>query len=135
MLIFEDLVFEKKFGGVGVAHTFDNGITISVQAGSGNYSTPREDLTSSDQFSSFEVGIWDNDVWKPVFDDTLSISNYLLEVYTRNGQLVFETRDSLQYWDGTYWGSDVDGSTYVYRLVMKTDTEDIRREGFLEVLR
>ena len=76
-----------------------------------------------------------NDVWKPVFDDTLSISNYLLEVYTRNGQLVFETRDSLQYWDGTYWGSDVDGSTYVYRLVMKTDTEDIRREGFLEVLR
>jgi hypothetical protein len=61
MLIFEDLVFEKKFGGVGVAHTFDNGITISVQAGSGNYSTPREDLTSSDQFSSFEVGIWDKD--------------------------------------------------------------------------
>ena len=76
-----------------------------------------------------------NDVWKPVFNDTLSISNYLLEVYTRNGQLVFETRDSLQYWDGTYWGSDVNESTYVYRLVMKTDTDDIRREGFLEVLR
>ena len=26
MLIFEDLVFEKKFGGVGATHTFDNGI-------------------------------------------------------------------------------------------------------------
>ena len=76
-----------------------------------------------------------NDVWKPVFNDTLSISNYLLEVYTRSGQPVFETRDSLQYWDGTYWGSDVNESTYVYRLVMKTDTDDIRREGFLEVLR
>ena len=76
-----------------------------------------------------------NDVWKPVFNDTLSILNYLLEVYTRSGQLVFETRDSLQYWDGTYWGSDVNESTYVYRLVMKTDTDDIRREGFLEVLR
>ena len=72
MLIFEDLVFEKKFGGVGVAHTFDNGITISVQAGSGNYSTPREDLTSSDQFSSFEVAIWDEDgdwITKEFFPD------------------------------------------------------------------
>ena len=69
---FKDLVFEKKFGGMGVAHTFDNGITISVQAGSGNYSTPREDLTSSDQFSSFEVAIWDEDgewITKEFFPD------------------------------------------------------------------
>lgn len=59
MLIFKDLVFEKTFGGVGAAHTFDNGITISVQAGSGNYSTPRENLSSSDDFASFEVAMWD----------------------------------------------------------------------------
>ena len=61
MLIFEDLKFEKKFGGVGATHTFDNGITISVQAGSGNYSTPRENLSSSDNFVSFEVAVWDED--------------------------------------------------------------------------
>jgi|TARA_B110000037_G_scaffold152399_1_gene171880 hypothetical protein len=61
MLIFEDLVFEKTFGGVGATHTFDNGITISVQAGSGNYSTPRENLSSSDNFVSFEVAVWDED--------------------------------------------------------------------------
>ena len=59
MLIFEDLKFEKTFGGVGATHTFDNGITISVQAGSGNYSTPRENLSSSDDFVSFEVAVWD----------------------------------------------------------------------------
>ena len=76
-----------------------------------------------------------NDVWKPVFNDTLSISNYLLEVYTRNGQLVFETRDSNQYWDGTYWGSNVSESTFVYRLIMRVATNDIKEEGFLEVLR
>jgi hypothetical protein len=61
MLIFKDLIFEKTFGGVGAKHTFDNGITISVQAGSGIYSTPKENLTSSDQFSSFEVAMWDED--------------------------------------------------------------------------
>ena len=62
MLIFKDLEFKRKdIGGVGASHTFENGITISVQAGMGNYSTPREDLTSSDQFSSFEVAIWDEE--------------------------------------------------------------------------
>ena len=61
MLIFKDLIFEKTFGGVGAKHTFDNGITISVQAGSGIYSTPKENLTSSDEYSSFEVAMWDED--------------------------------------------------------------------------
>ena len=61
MLIFKDLEFFKTFSGVGATHTFDNGITISVQAGSFHYSTPREDLTSSDDFVSFEVAMWDED--------------------------------------------------------------------------
>lgn len=61
LLTFKDLLFEKTFSGVGAKHTFDNGITISVQAGGGNYSTPRDNLTSSDDFVSFEVAIWDED--------------------------------------------------------------------------
>tara|TARA_R110000782_G_scaffold116145_1_gene206172 strand:+ start:590 stop:886 length:297 start_codon:yes stop_codon:yes gene_type:complete len=60
MLIFKDLEFKiKDIGGVGASHTFENGITISVQAGSFNYSTPRENLTSSDEFVSFEVAVLD----------------------------------------------------------------------------
>ena len=73
MIQFRDLEFEPRgFGGVGATRTFDNGITISVQAGKGNYSTPREDLTSSDQFSSFEVAIWGEDgefITKEFFPD------------------------------------------------------------------
>jgi|TARA_B110000459_G_scaffold185262_1_gene215757 hypothetical protein len=62
MLEFKDLKFETRgYGGVGATHTFENGLTISVQAGSGPYSTPRENLTSSDQFSSFEVAMWNED--------------------------------------------------------------------------
>ena len=70
-----------------------------------------------------------------MFDDTLSISDYLLEVYTRNGQLVFETRDSNQYWDGTHWGSNVSESTFVYRLNIRVQSNDINKVGFVEVLR
>ena len=64
MVTFKDLEFKlRDFGGVGATHTFENGITISVQAGSGPYSTPREDLTSPDDFSSFEIGMWDANGW------------------------------------------------------------------------
>lgn len=76
-----------------------------------------------------------NDYWKPVFDDTLTVSDYLLEIYTRSGQLIFETRDTNQYWDGTWWGSDVSESTFVYRLVMRVESNDINKVGFVEVLR
>ena len=62
MIQFRDLEFKPRgFGGEGATHTFDNGITISVQASRVNYSTPKEDLTSSDQYSSFEVAIWGDD--------------------------------------------------------------------------
>lgn len=56
---FKDLEFEKTYNGVGAHHKFDNGITISVQAGEGIYSTPRENLTSPNSYSSFEVALWD----------------------------------------------------------------------------
>ena len=61
MTTFKDLKFEKKWGGVGTNYTFDNGITLSVQAGIGNYSTPREDHSSADNYSSFEIAMWDKD--------------------------------------------------------------------------
>jgi hypothetical protein len=62
MIKFRDLEFKPRgFGGVGATQTFDKGITISVQASKVNYSTPKEDLTSPDEFSSFEVAIWGDD--------------------------------------------------------------------------
>lgn len=62
MKVFKDLEFYlTAIGGVGATHTFDNGVTISVQASKFNYSTPRENLPSSDDFLSFEVGMWDID--------------------------------------------------------------------------
>jgi len=60
MKVFKDLEFKsRKFGGgIGAVMKFDNGFEISVQAGSIPYSTPREDLKSPDDFSSFEVAVF-----------------------------------------------------------------------------
>jgi hypothetical protein len=59
MKTFNDLVFrDRGHGGIGAHHKFDNGFAISVQAGSGMYSTPRKDLTSPDDFVNFEVAVF-----------------------------------------------------------------------------
>ena len=62
MKVFKDLKFEpRETGGVGAALKFENGITISVIASRGSYSTPREDLASPEEYSSFEVALLDED--------------------------------------------------------------------------
>ena len=62
MKVFKDLEFEpREFGGVGASLTLDNGIIVSVIAGRGAYSTPREDLSSPEEYSSFEVALLDED--------------------------------------------------------------------------
>ena len=59
MITFKDLKFKKKdIGGIGTNHSFDNGISISIQAGEFPYSTPRANLDSVDKYSSFEVAIF-----------------------------------------------------------------------------
>lgn len=60
MKVFKDLVFKVNvFGGVNAKTQFDNGFEISVVAGRHAYSTPREDLRSPDDFSSFEIAVFD----------------------------------------------------------------------------
>jgi|TARA_R100000541_G_scaffold43231_1_gene50448 hypothetical protein len=58
---FKDLKFKKQtHGGIGTSVDFE-GFTVSIQAGSFVYSTPREDLLDSSQYSSFEVAIFDKE--------------------------------------------------------------------------
>jgi hypothetical protein len=58
---FNDLKFKQLENGVGATHTFDNGTTISVQASKDHYCYPKENLNSKNDYSSFEVAIWDID--------------------------------------------------------------------------
>jgi hypothetical protein len=58
---FKDLKFKKQtHGGIGTSVDLE-GFTVSIQAGSFVYSTPREDLLDSSQYSSFEVAIFDKE--------------------------------------------------------------------------
>jgi len=58
--VFKDLVFHKnRTGGINSRMDFDNGFSISVIAGKMAYSTPREDKDSPDDFSAFEIAVFE----------------------------------------------------------------------------
>jgi hypothetical protein len=59
---FKEITWEPHQVGNGAIQgllVLDNGIELSIVAGQGMYSTPREDLGSPDLYSSFEVAIFD----------------------------------------------------------------------------
>lgn len=55
-----------------------------------------------------------NDIWKPVFSDTLSVKQYDLQIFDRNGVMVFWTNDPTDGWDGLPFDT-----IYVYKLSIK----------------
>jgi len=58
MITIDDLKFNKQaHGGIGAALKTKSRITISIQAGQGIYSTPREDGLEPESYSSFEVAL------------------------------------------------------------------------------
>ena len=57
-----------------------------------------------------------NDEFKPVQRYDL-VKTYRLFIYNRWGQLIFETSDINQGWDGTYKGKPAEQGTYVYKIV------------------
>jgi len=61
MISFNDIKFGPHPNGRGIQGILKvNGFTLSVVGGSGMYSTPREDLDSVDDFSSFEIAVFDS---------------------------------------------------------------------------
>ena len=63
---FSDLKFKHSQHGGWSSHTEINGHVLSVQCGERNYCDPREDLSSPEEYSTFEIAIWestDNRKW------------------------------------------------------------------------
>jgi len=58
MLVFKDLEWRSWQDGVAATQKFDNGFELSIVAGPGKYSSPKDKSNSPDDFSSFEVAIF-----------------------------------------------------------------------------
>lgn len=55
-----------------------------------------------------------NETFKPLI--TQQLSNYLLRIYNRFGQIVFETTDNLKGWNGKLQGRKQPAGAYVYQI-------------------
>jgi gliding motility-associated-like protein len=78
-----------------------------------------------------------NDVFKPVqrYD---YVSSYHFSVYSRWGELIFETSDIEQGWDGNHKGKLAPLGSYVYRIVYtahSTGTETQVKSGTIMLVK
>lgn len=81
-----------------------------------------------------------NNVFKPVFTFGFDFDSYVMQIYNRWGELLFETHDLEYGWDGTY-GSGQNGilkeGTYVWKIFIKENSTDKQWKftGFINLLR
>ena len=78
-----------------------------------------------------------NDVFLPVFSNPDIIESYQLQIYNRWGNLVFETDNAAEGWDGRYKGKrDVQLGLYNWKIIY-TDNKMVTRSlvGHVNVLR
>jgi gliding motility-associated-like protein len=76
-----------------------------------------------------------NNQWKPVIN-LIDFSTYNLRVYTRFGEVIFETTDPTVYWDGFHKGKEVPIGVYIYQVTFNAGNgkyEDFR--GPITVIR
>ena len=79
-----------------------------------------------------------NQMFQPVFTSGFDIYNFQMSIYNRWGELIFETFDHEQGWDGTYGNLGVVQSgvySWVIRYKPKVNDEKLTVNGFVQVLR
>ncbi len=76
-----------------------------------------------------------NKIFKPV-GVFVNIQNYDFTIYDRWGQLIFETTDDTQGWDGTFHGRKVEEGVYIYRITyLSSKGEYLNQKGWVMMLK
>lgn len=78
-----------------------------------------------------------NREFRPAIQYPNAISSYQLQIFNRYGQLVFETSNWSEGWDGEYQGRQMPQGSYVYRvqMVFGDGGDGFEEEGVLVLLR
>jgi gliding motility-associated-like protein len=78
-----------------------------------------------------------NQTFQPVFTSGYDPFNFVMYIYNRWGELIFETHDASVGWDGTYGGELVQEGTYTWRIIFKAPNNDKKYEdsGHLSIMK
>jgi gliding motility-associated-like protein len=78
-----------------------------------------------------------NQIFQPVFTSGFDPYDFNLKIYNRWGQVVFESNDATQGWDGTYGGEKVQDGLFTWKIEFKSISNDERfiHTGHVNVLK
>ncbi len=95
-----------------------------------NAFTPNPDGGSG---GSYTIGSLDNDVFFPY---TSGVTQFSLQIYDRWGELIFESKDVKNGWDGYYKGKICQMGVYIWKASVKlNDGKEFSKSGDLTLLR
>ena len=77
-----------------------------------------------------------NQLWKPIITG-IDIYSYELLIFNRWGEIIWESHDPDQGWDGTYKGKVQPNNTYVWKATVKSPYSDERKvfTGSMSILK
>lgn len=110
--------------------TIDDGCTVSTVTFEVSEEFCGCNLFFPTAFSPNGDGI--NDTYGPGY--SCNLDSYRMEVYSREGALVFSTNDADERWDGSYKGRKLPEGTYVFRVVYQFDGRVDTRSGYFSIL-
>lgn len=78
-----------------------------------------------------------NNVFKPVFTTGFDVYSYHLQIFNRWGELIFESLNYEEGWDGTYHNEKLLDGTYIWKIKVKNKSTDKKLEidGHVSLLR
>jgi gliding motility-associated-like protein len=78
-----------------------------------------------------------NNIFKPTITAGIDVNDYILKVFNRWGELIFESYDVQYGWDGTYNGEIVQQGTFVWELQfgLIDNDKDIKLNGHVSLIR
>lgn len=78
-----------------------------------------------------------NPYFTPVFTQGYDYQDFVMYIYNRWGELIFETRDATLGWDGTYGGQIVEEGVYVWKIEFGKIKSEVRevKMGHVHLLR
>jgi len=119
------LVTLYGFSPLGCVDSFQTVIQVNEEV---IYYIPNTFTPDGDEF---------NQTFQPVFTAGIDPFDWRMLIYNRWGQVIWESNDPTQGWDGTFNGKLVQDGTYVWTVEFKTIASDERRtdSGHVNVIR
>jgi trimeric autotransporter adhesin len=69
-----------------------------------------------------------NNVFKPIFTSGFDLYSYHLQIFNRWGELIFESLNYEEGWDGTYHNERLLDGTYIWKIKIKNKSTDKKME-------